>query len=49
MFEAMLGGSGKPMNDDECSSHSMMSKLGDVCDQFPKVYHICKYNRMETY
>ena len=36
------------MNNDEHSSYSLMSKLGDVGDQIPDVYHISKYNRMGT-
>ena len=31
------------MNNDEHCSRSMMSKLGDMGDQFPEAYHISKY------
>ena len=37
-----------PTNNDECSLRSMMSKLGDVRDQFPEAYCISKYNGMGT-
>ena len=32
MYGAMLEGSGMLTNNDECSPHSTMSKLGDVGD-----------------
>ena len=48
MYRAMLGGLGILMTDNERSSHSAMSKLGDVCDRFPKAYCISKYNGTGT-
>ena len=35
-------------SNDECSLHSMMSKLSDVGDQIPKAYHISKYDGVGT-
>ena len=48
MYGAMLGGSGMLTSNDKHSSHSMMSKLGDVSDQIPEAYCISKYIRMGT-
>ena len=45
---AMLEGSGMPTSNNECNSHSMMSKLSDVGDQIPEAYCISKYDGMRT-
>ena len=48
MYGAMLGGLRIPTNNGECSSCSVMSKLGDVHGQFPEAYCISKYNGTGT-